>query len=137
METLLQERSPLSLKSTVGQPTASSPWSGQQQLTLSPSVGETIGRGRDCGELRPIHLEEVSQFQSIEVMWECGHGVDRTSEFLMEARNLPSCVKCPDFQMLALFPILNILQTKQNASWLPACNLCVASDFTAVPLDGT
>lgn len=119
METLLQERSPFSLKLTVGQLTASSPWSGQQQLTLSPSVAETIGWGRDCGELRPIHLEEVSQLQSTEVMWECGHGVDRSSEFLMEARNLPR-VKCPDFQMLALFPILNILQTKQNASWLQA-----------------
>ena len=47
----------------------------------------------------------------------------------MEARNLPSCVKCPDLQMLALFSILNILQTKQNASWLPVCDLCAASDL--------
>lgn len=81
--------------------------------------------------------QSFSQPRSIEVMYKCGHSVDRSSHFLMEARNLHVCVKCPDFQMLAPFPILNVGPTKQNASWLPACSLCVASDVTAVPLAGT
>lgn len=104
-----------------------------------PRVSETIGRGGDCGELRtdlskrdshypdPVNWSHVEKWAQCWQIW----------FFLMEARNLHFCVKCPDFHLLAPFSVLNIPQTKQNVSWLLACNLCVASDIAAVSLDGT
>lgn len=70
-------------------------------------------------------------------MWKSGQSADRSSDFLMEARNLHFCVKCPDFPMLAPLSVFSVLQTKRNASWLPARTLCVASEVTAAPLGGS
>lgn len=70
-------------------------------------------------------------------MWKSGQSADRSSDFLMEARNLHFCVKCPDFPMLAPLSVFSVLQTKRNASWRPARTLCVASEVTAAPLGGS